>query len=51
VSSNGKKQKKLCRLNDEDIERAKRLGLNPQKPYQKHSEQIATMESAGGCMA
>jgi hypothetical protein len=29
VSSNGKKQKKLCRLNDEDIERAKRLGLNP----------------------
>ncbi len=23
------KAKKLCRLNDEDIERAKRLGLNP----------------------
>lgn len=30
--------KKRCRLNDEDIARAKRLGLNPRSLVKKHSQ-------------
>ena len=39
--------KKRCRLNDEDIARAKRLGLNPKSLIKNIPQQVGALESSG----
>lgn len=43
--------KKKCRLNQEDIALAKRLGLNPRSLIKNIPQQKRTMESAGQRLA